>query len=119
MIFHVFSRSGDKARAKRGQSERKREKGEDFLSPGSPGGLIELENPSDGITHAGAVEISRFGNTPQPPTYKTSLKADKEFGGCGFGCRGSLCFGLVFGTVWSSHANLCYTNRSKPLHKPQ
>ena len=29
-------------------------------------------------------------------------------------CVGVLCFGLVFGVVWSSHANLCYTNRSKP-----
>ena len=50
------------------------ERGEDkrgFSEPRRPatGGLIELENPSDGITHAGAVEISRFGNTPQPPMY--------------------------------------------------
>ena len=29
--------------------------------------------------------ISRFGYTPQPPTYRTSLKADKEVGGCFWG----------------------------------
>ena len=32
-----------------------------------PGGLIELQNPSLGITLTGAIEISRFGLTPQPP----------------------------------------------------
>ena len=31
------------------------------------GGLIELQNPSLGITLTGAIEISRFGLTPQPP----------------------------------------------------
>ena len=31
------------------------------------GGLIELQIPSLGITLTGAIEISRFGLTPQPP----------------------------------------------------
>ena len=28
------------------------------------GALIELQNPSDGITHAGAIEISRLSHPP-------------------------------------------------------
>ena len=33
-----------------------------------PGGLIEVQSPSEGITHAGPIKISRFGHTPQTPT---------------------------------------------------
>ena len=36
-------------------------------TPRTPGALIELQGPSDRITHAGAIQISRFGLTPQPP----------------------------------------------------
>ena len=32
-----------------------------------PRALIELQGPSDRITHAGTNQISRFGLTPQPP----------------------------------------------------
>ena len=39
-------------------------------TPDPTGALIELQSPSDGITHAGAIEISRFGLTPQPPIVK-------------------------------------------------
>ena len=35
-----------------------------------PGALIQLQSPSDRTTHAGAVEISRFGLTPQPLIYR-------------------------------------------------
>ena len=36
-------------------------------APGARGALIELQNPSLGITLTGAIEISRFGLTLQPP----------------------------------------------------
>ena len=35
-----------------------------------PGGLIELQSPSDSITHTGAIQISRFN----PPTSDASLR---------------------------------------------
>ena len=34
---------------------------------GTTGALIEVQSPSEGITHAGPIKISRFGHTPQPP----------------------------------------------------
>ena len=42
-------------------------KAEKTTAAPAPGGLIELQNPSLGITLTGAIEISRFGLTPQPP----------------------------------------------------
>ena len=53
-----------------------------------PRGLIELQNPSLSITLTGAIEISRFGLTPNlrhTYTDKTSLKADREDWGEGAG----------------------------------
>ena len=36
-------------------------------TPPEPGALIEVQSPSEGITHAGSIKFSRFGHTPQPP----------------------------------------------------
>ena len=40
-----------------------------------PGGLIEVQSPSEGITHPGPIKISRFGHTPQPPNFPKSDKS--------------------------------------------
>ena len=40
-----------------------------------PGALIELQSPSDRITHTGAIEISWFGLTPQPPMFVALMRS--------------------------------------------
>ena len=57
-------------------------------TPPEPGALIEVQSPSEGITHAGSIKFSRFGHTPQPPILRGGGAHERQTPHLGLG-RGS------------------------------